>query len=460
MNRLSLGPLGRRLLLAFVLVAISSVLVLSGAALIGVDRGMQASQQAERAQIASAAAAAAADAYRTAGGWPAADLGRTLAIGDAASATLTVLDANGTTLSTGGMRMGNTDEQGMGMGSGSGSGMSQTVVTASVDVDGSRVGTIRMKFFAMTGTSVRDVAWLWIAVAAIVALIVAIGASWLVTQLLVRPIRSMTDAARSFTNGDRQARATGRAPGELGELADAFNGMADAVVGSDRDRRNLTADVAHELRTPLAALQAGLEELRDGLEEPTPEGLAALHDQSLRLGRIVADLAELSAVERTGLSVHPSTVDLAQVARDALSQREPQLRAAGLDVTAALAGPVFVRADADRLHQAVGNLLANTARYCRPGDTVALTVCSETGKAILRVADSGPGVPPGELPHIFDRLWRGRAAAHVAGSGIGLAVVREIVISHGGTVEAESPPGSGTTITMRLPQSPVTAGDR
>ncbi len=112
--------------------------------------------------------------------------------------------------------MGNSDKPGMGMGSGSGSdngtGMSQTNATAPILVDGSEVGTIRMNFFAMTGTSARDVAWSWIAVAAIVALLAAIGASWLVTGLLVRPIRSMTDAARSFTNGDRQARATGRPP--------------------------------------------------------------------------------------------------------------------------------------------------------------------------------------------------------------------------------------------------------
>lgn len=210
---------------------------------------------------------------------------------------------------------------------------------------------------------------------------------------------------------------------------------------------------------PLAALQAGLEELRDGLEEPTSEGLTALHDQSLRLGRVVADLAELTAIETSGLSLHPETVDLAQVARDALWQRDPQLRVVGLDITAALAGPVLVQADTDRLHQAVGNVLANTARYCRPGDTVTLTVSSETGHAVLRVADSGPGIPPGDPPHIFDRLWRGRAAADVAGSGIGLAVVREIGTNHGGTIQAESPPNSGTIITMRLPQIRATARD-
>jgi two-component system, OmpR family, sensor histidine kinase BaeS len=448
MTILGLGSLGRRLLLAFALVAASSVLVLSVAALVGVDRGVQVTQQADREQIAVSAAAAAADAYRSAGGWATAELGRTLAIGDAASAGVTVVDLRGATVqSNGSMMGGSSDGHGMDMGAA----MAQATASAPVLVDGTEVGTVRMTFGGMAGATVFDVTWSWIAVAALVALVIALGASWFVTRLLVRPIRAMTDAARSFATGDRQARATGPAPGELGELASAFNGMADAVVRSDRDRRTLTADVAHELRTPLAALQAGLEELRDGLVEPTPESLAGLHDQSLRLGRIVADLAELSAVETAGMSLHLATVDLAQVARDALAEWEPQLRAAGLTVVAPRVGPAWVRADADRLHQAVGNLLANAARYCRPGDSVTLTVAVEGGRAVLSVADSGPGIPADELPHIFDRLWRGKDAARIPGSGIGLALVREIVTGHGGSIDAASAPGEGTTITVRLP---------
>jgi two-component system sensor histidine kinase BaeS len=229
--------------------------------------------------------------------------------------------------------------------------------------------------------------------------------------------------------------------------------MADTVARSERDRRNLTADVAHELRTPLAALQAGLEELRDGLVEPSPEGLAGLHDQSLRLGRVVSDLAELSAVEASGVPVQRAEVDLTQLARDELAVRDSQLRASGLVVGSRLDGSVIVLADSDRLHQAVGNLLANAARYCRSGDEVEVVVRTEGGQGLLEVVDSGPGIAADELPHVFDRLWRGRAAKEVAGSGIGLAVAREIVKAHGGTIEAASPRGAGTTITIRLPLS-------
>jgi two-component system sensor histidine kinase BaeS len=332
-------------------------------------------------------------------------------------------------------------------------------VNTGVVVSGVSVGTVRLVFESAAATKARDVAWLWIGVAAVVALLVAVFASWVVTRLITRPIVAMTSATRAFAAGNRQARAQVHGPGELGELGRAFDSMADTVARSERDRRNLTADVAHELRTPLAALQAGLEELRDGLVEPNPEGLAGLHDQSLRLGRVVSDLAELSAVEASGVPVQRTEVDLTEVARDELAVRDSQLRAAGLSVGSRLDGSVPVLADSDRLHQAVGNLLANAARYCRPGDEVEVTVRRQGGQAVLKVVDSGPGIAADELPYVFERLWRGRAARQVAGSGIGLAVAREIVVAHGGTIEATSPDGAGTTVTIRLPlgAKPLTA---
>ena len=450
--RLGLGPLGRRLLFAFVLVAVSSVVVLTVAALIGVGQGFEVATQVSHEKAAANAAAAAGDAYRTASGWDGADLGRTSAVAAAAGAKLFVLDASGAPVGGTGSGGGHI---GPGQGKGTGPVGGQGVVNASVVVDRVSVGTVRLVFETGGGNQARDVAWSWIAVAAVVALLVALLASWVVTRLIARPIQAMTSATRAFTEGNRQARAGVHGPGELGELGRAFDLMADTVARSERDRRNLTADVAHELRTPLAALQAGLEELRDGLVEPSAEGLAGLHDQSLRLGRVVSDLAELSAVEASGVPVQWTEVDLTQVAGDELAVRESQLRAAGLGVSSRLEGPVLVRADSDRLHQAVGNLLANAARYCRPGDEVTVVVRTEASQAVLDVGDSGPGIPDDELAHVFDRLWRGRAARQVAGSGIGLAVAREIVVAHAGTIGAVSSDGAGTTITIRLPLHPA-----
>jgi two-component system, OmpR family, sensor histidine kinase BaeS len=451
--RAGLGPLGRRLLLAFVMVAVSSVLVLTVAAIIGVGQGFQLAAQVDHDKAAAAAAAAAGQAYQKASGWDGADLSGTSAVAEAAGAKLFVLDATGAPVGTpsGAGHVGQGQGQGLGKGVGPVGG--EGVANAPVVVAGARVGTVRLVFETGTGNRARDVAWWWITVAAVVALLIALLASWVVTRLITRPIKAMTSATRSFAAGDRLARAGVHGPGELGELGRAFDLMADDVARSERDRRNLTADVAHELRTPLAALQAGLEELRDGLVEPTPEGLAGLHDQSLRLGRVVSDLAELSAAEASGVPVRREEVDLTQLAYDELAVHDSQLRAAGLAVGSRLDGPVLVRADSDRLHQAVGNLLANAARYCRPGDEVIVAVRSEADQVVLDVVDSGPGIPADELPHVFDRLWRGSAAKQVAGSGIGLAVAREIVVAHGGTIEAVSPEGAGTTVTIRLPSS-------
>lgn len=444
------GPLGRRLLAAFVLVALSSVAVLTVAALVGTARGLESAHRSDRAQAAGRVAAAAGDAYARARGWSGADLSAASAIADAAGARLVVRDSGGAMV-----------WPGRGMGPGMGGRDADTaaggVVEAPVVVAGQPVGTVRLAF-ATAATGGEAVAWSWVIGAALVALAAALAVSGYVSRRLTRPLVRLATVARRFAVGDRDARARCDAPGELGEVAHAFDAMADEVVRADGVRRRLAADVAHELRTPLAALQAGLEELRDGLHAPDTQRLAALHDQTLRLGRVVQDLAELSAAESAALSLHPVDTDLAEVARAALAAQRPQLDSAGLHVDTDLADPVPVRADPDRIHQAIANLLANAVRYCRPGDRVTVRAHVEDSVAVLAIADTGPGIPGEDLPYVFDRLWRGRHARVVAGSGIGLAVVRELVAAHGGTVTADSPPAGGTTLTIRLPGPRTGAG--
>jgi two-component system sensor histidine kinase BaeS len=238
---------------------------------------------------------------------------------------------------------------------------------------------------------------------------------------------------------------------QIAAQRDALKLQSEALQETDRRKDILAADIAHELRNPLSALQAGLEELRDGLEPASPQRLGGLHDQALRLSRIVGDLSELSAAESSALSLRRRDTDLTALTRSVLAAREPQLRAAGLDVRADLPGSLVVPADADRIHQVLGNLLANAARYCRPGDAVTVRLSRDGRDAVIEVADTGPGIPGADLPHVFDRLWRGRGARGVAGHGIGLAVVREIVTAHGGTVSARSDPGGGAAFTIRLP---------
>jgi len=435
-------PLHRRLLIAFAAVAAVSVILLTVAALIGTGRGVSAAQAADRRQATARAASAVAQAYQRSGGWTDANLAPAQAIADAAGAQLIVRDA--------GMAMmwpGHAP-------SNAGPGIQSTSDTESAPVvaDGRTVGTAVLVFShsASTGAG-RIVATTPVALAALAALLIAAAVSVFVARRLTRPILAVASAANAFAHGDRTARSPADGPGELGTLANAFNTMADHVVRAEHTRRRLSADIAHELRTPLAALQAGLEELRDGLADPVPERLGALHDQALRLGRVVDDLAALSAAEAARLTLHRADADLSAIAAAALASQEPAMRAAGLIIDRTLGDRVTVAADADRVHQAVVNLLANTARYCRPGDTVSVRVFASGGDAVLQVADTGPGIAPADLPHVFERLWRATTSSAVAGSGIGLAVVRELITAHGGTVDVDSSPGHGATFTIRLP---------
>jgi two-component system sensor histidine kinase BaeS len=441
------GPLGRRLLAAFLLVALSSVAVLTVAALVATDRGLASAAQQDRQRVAARAATAAADAYARSDGWAGADLAAASAVAGAADARLTVRDSGGGMVWPG---------RGMGPGAAGmhGTDLAGPVIESAVNVGGQRVGSVRL-VFAASDPGGRTVAWSWLAGAAGVALLAALLVSGYVSGRLARPLVVVAAAARRFAAGEHSARAGVSAPGELGEVARAFDTMADEVVRAETVRRRLSADIAHELRTPLAGLRAGLEELRDGLRPADTERLAALHDQSLRLGRIVQDLADLSAAESAALSLRPVDVDLTGVALTALAGQRPRLEAAGLTVTSDLGRPVLVRGDPDRLHQTVSNLLANTARYCRPGDRVHLRSGVEQGQAVLQVTDSGPGIGPDELPHVFDRLWRGRDTAGTAGSGIWLAVVRELVTAHSGAVRIDSPAAGGVTVTVTLPLAVV-----
>jgi two-component system sensor histidine kinase BaeS len=298
--------------------------------------------------------------------------------------------------------------------------------------------------------------------AASAALAFALLVSWYVTRRVTRPIVRVARTAAAIAAGDRAARAEVSAPGELGELARAFDSMADDLARAERARRNLAADVAHELRTPLAALQAGLEELRDGYADPDTQRLAGLHDQSLRLSRIVGDLAELSEAESAALSLTVADLDVNALVARAVADRGAQLRGAGLSVRTRLhTEPLYVRGDADRLHQALGNLLSNAARYCAPGDSVTLATAPGPGRRVrIEVADTGPGIDPVELPRIFDRFFRGRSGRTVGGTGIGLAVVKELIAAHGGAVDVVSRQGEGTCFTITLPSADPTGAGR
>jgi signal transduction histidine kinase len=251
--------------------------------------------------------------------------------------------------------------------------------------------------------------------------------------------------------GERTARVGDvAAPGELRELATAFDQMADTRDRQDQLRRDLVADVAHELRTPIAVLQAGHEALLDGITEPTPDQLASLHDEVLRLARMVGDLQTLAAADAAALHLTRRPCDLAGIAATAADSLAGQFEAAGITLDRKLT-PVGIDADPRWLHQVITNLLTNALKFTAAGGRVTVEAGPAAPNAVLTVTDTGSGIPADELPRIFDRFWRGRQAMQLSGSGVGLAVAAELARAHDGQLTARSQPGQGTEMTLTLP---------
>ena len=433
-----LGPLGARLALAFLAVAVGSLALLSGLVLAAAGRDIaRLVRQEQEISLADIAAAAGA-AYAQAGGWEAADLDAVVALADHDEASVEVLDVAGRRVA------------------GSvGPDRPADVRIREILVKGRQVGTVRVGFdspgLPSAERHLRDALVGTVAAGAGLAALLALAVSVVVSRRITRPVTAVTATVRAREAGDRSARVgPTAAPGELGELAAAFDRMADTLLAEEALRRALVADVAHELRTPLAILRGTLEGMADGTVRATPAGLSSLHDDVLRLNRIVDDLETLAAAEAAGLGLEPRRLDVAEVAAGAAARLRPQFEAAGLHLDVKLSR-AMVEGDSQRLHQVVVNLLTNALKFTSPGGSVRLEVAEDGAGARLSVSDTGVGVPPEELPHIFERFWRGTGAKATAGSGIGLTVVAKLVAAHRGTVAVESEPGHGTRISITFP---------
>jgi two-component system sensor histidine kinase BaeS len=290
-----------------------------------------------------------------------------------------------------------------------------------------------------------------IAGAAGLAALVALVTGLAVARRITRPVERIITVTRAMGGGDRAARVGPvAAPGELRELATAFDQMADTLDRQEQLRRDLVADVAHELRTPIAILQAGHEALLDGVVDATPDQLTSLRDEVLRLARMVDDLQTLAAADAATLQLSLRRCDLAEVTAAATDSLAGRFEAADLSVERQLV-PAPVMADPRWLHQVITNLLTNALKFTPAGGQVRIETETAGPDAVLRVTDTGTGIPADEMPHIFERFWRGRQAMQTSGSGIGLAVAAELARAHGGQLTATSRPGQGTEMTLSLP---------
>lgn len=245
---------------------------------------------------------------------------------------------------------------------------------------------------------------------------------------------------------------------ELGELAGSFNRMAAALADTENQRKQLFADIAHELRTPLSVIRGQLEGMLDGVLAMTPENVSVVHEETILLSRLVEELRTLSLAEAGQLPLQRKSVDLAELTRQAVAAFEPLAELDGIQLSMGIpAETLVVEADAARIQQVLGNLLSNALRHARQGDglepQVRLDLSHQTRTAQIRVSDNGPGLPSESQKHVFDRFWRADASRSRdnGGSGLGLAICRGIILAHNGRIWVESEGGRGTTFAFELP---------
>jgi signal transduction histidine kinase len=251
---------------------------------------------------------------------------------------------------------------------------------------------------------------------------------------------------------------------QFGELIKRFNKMVGELDRAEQQRRNLTADIAHELRTPLHIIQGNLEGVLDGVYQPTPEHIDNTLDETRLLTRLVNDLQTLSLAETGQLPLHPTRFLLADLLQDLTSSFSAQAASLGIDLKTSLANPQQeLTADYDRLNQILSNLISNALRHTPAGGSVSIharPVESKSGdsnhRLQIEVQDTGSGISPEDLPFIFDRFWRAdKSRTGRMHSGLGLAIAKQLVHAHEGRIEVRSDglPGTGTTFRIELPQA-------
>ena len=291
--------------------------------------------------------------------------------------------------------------------------------------------------------------------AALAAAVTATLASLFVAQRIVRPLRLMRAATRRIAAGRYDERVPEESEDELGDLAESFNTMARTLQSTQQRRLDLISDVSHELRTPLSTIEGYMEGLIDGVVEPSDETWALVHAEAERLRRLVDDLQQLSRAETGRLALREERVRPEEAIRQVGGRLFPIFDARGVTLKIDVqTGPPPVLADPDRLAQVLTNLLSNALRHTPPGGSVTAEAEPRRGQVLFRIADTGEGIAPEHLPHVFERFYRADRARSrgEGGAGLGLAISRALVEAMGGEIWAESEgPGQGAAFSFTLP---------
>lgn len=314
-------------------------------------------------------------------------------------------------------------------------------------------------------TGIRNI---WLLLCGAPFLVVLLGAFTVYTlySRYGRPLRQILNAIDSVGGGDLSVRVQDDESPQFGELIKRFNKMVAELERSDQQRRNLTADIAHELRTPLHIIQGNLEGILDGVYPPAPDQIKDTLDEVNLMTRLVNDLQTLSLAETGQLPLHPTRFVLADLIQDLTSSFSSEATSLGVHLKTNIADPgQELSADYDRLNQVLSNLISNALRHTPRGGAISIetgkSVSSERGMRIL-LKDTGAGIASEDLPFIFDRFWRGdKSRSDRLHSGLGLAITKQLVHAHRGTIDVQSEVGKGTTFTIELPlESPTGTAEK
>lgn len=335
----------------------------------------------------------------------------------------------------------------------------ENVAEAPIMVDGRSVGLVRVwvygsnQLLRVGDQEFRDKSYVAMAMAAVVAIILASVFGYFYARRVVRPINRITDAAVAVKEGDLTVRTNLQGDDEISQLGQTFDSMVSSVERDRKLERRLTTDVAHELRTPLMAIQSTVEAMVDGVLPVDEERLMTVDSEVMRLSRLVDSLLKLSRLENRSNPTKKVVVDVGEVVSDIIATHEAYVNESGLMMAYRADPGVYVLGDPDLIRQATANLISNAVRYTDEGGGIYVRVRKGKTMASISVRDTGIGLTPEEAQMVFDRFWRADAGRdrENGGLGVGLTVVKEIVERHNGWVQVEGRKGEGACFTIHIP---------
>lgn len=303
-------------------------------------------------------------------------------------------------------------------------------------------------------SGIRNI-WLLICAAPVAVIILVVFTMFTLYMRFGQPLSDIFNAIDSVAEGNLSVRVDEKRSDMFSELISRFNKMVEELERADQQRRNLTADIAHELRTPLHIIQGNLEGLLDGVYQATPEHINNTLDETKLLTRLVNDLQTLSLAETGQLPLHPTRFLLADLTDDLTSSFSSQAASQNVELIVHNAdSDQSITADYDRLNQVLTNLISNALRHTPKGGTISVeteSISSEGRSVRIKVTDSGVGIASEDLPFIFDRFWRGdKSRTDRSNTGLGLAISKQLILAHKGKIEVESEIGKGTTFIIEL----------